>query len=504
MSALRMRSVPLRTLASFLTILGSAAGQCVELQHLRDSAGAPGDYFGHSTAARGGVAVFGAVLDSTTTALQVGSATVFREGPTEWFEQDKLEPTDGAAGDFFGWAVATDGTRVVVGAVTHDSAAGDAGAVYVYEFDGSHWVLEAKLTAGDAAAFDYFGYSVSVSGDVLVAGAPGCDLGGTDRGAVYVYRHDSSSGWTFEQKITATDVSNLDGFGQSVSVDGERILVGSPGKDRSGLPDAGQAYVFERIAGTWTEVQALIASDAQPSDLFGRAVSLRGTLAAIGAPDADPRGISSGAAYVFRHDGTSFLQDAKFSPPETQANARFGAAVATDGASVLVGAPLFHLPAIDTGAAWSFVQRALQWSQDQRLQESDGTSYANVGTSVALDGNRAFAGAIRSHDSGSGLVFRVAEFALIADPDSVFQGDPITFTAIPGTPGGIVLFCLYELNGKFSFLPLIRSSFGADCAYRLSTTTPSGLSGITAGFAALKFDGFGKVVQSNVEAVTFQ
>src|SRR5262249_6828386 len=142
--------------------------------------------------------------------IDAGAAYVFKFDGTQWVQKQKLTASDGAQSDNFGVSVAIDGNVILVGSYHADSPAVDAGAAYVFRFNGTTWVEEAKLTASDAAAGDAFGRAVAVKDDVTAVGAPLDDLtSGTDAGSVYVYRYKGSILlWQEEQKLPASDGTN--------------------------------------------------------------------------------------------------------------------------------------------------------------------------------------------------------------------------------------------------------------------------------------------------------
>jgi len=114
----------------------------------------------------------------------------------------------------------------------------------------------------------------------------------------------SGTTWTQEQKITASDGAERDFFGSSVSISGDTAIVGAFFNADAGLV-SGSAYIFERDAlGNWVEVSKLTASDATLQGQFGRSVSISGDTAIVGARGDDSAcpselGCNSGAAYVF-------------------------------------------------------------------------------------------------------------------------------------------------------------------------------------------------------------
>ncbi|MEM8488461.1 MAG: T9SS type A sorting domain-containing protein, partial [Bacteroidota bacterium] len=166
-----------------------------------------------------------------------------------------------------------------------------------FDFDGSSWTETEKLTASDGAVSDQFGYSVSLSGDRALIGVLLDDDNGSDSGSAYVFDFDGTS-WTETQKLTASDGAVSDQFGRSVSLSGDRALIGAVLDDDNGL-SSGSAYVFDFDGSSWTETEKLTASDGAVSDQFGYSVSLSGDRALIGAFGDDDNGSDSGSAYVF-------------------------------------------------------------------------------------------------------------------------------------------------------------------------------------------------------------
>lgn len=154
----------------------------------------------------------------------------------------------------------------------------------------------AKLTASDGAAADRFGYRVGISGDTAVVGLR-YDNNGVDSGSAYIYVR-SGANWTEQQKLTASDATPRDFFGEAVAISGDTAIVGAYGDDDN-VADSGSAYIYERSGTTWTEQAKLTASDATSTDLFGSSVAISGDTAIVGAQFDDDDGNNSGSAYIF-------------------------------------------------------------------------------------------------------------------------------------------------------------------------------------------------------------
>src|SRR3990172_1568973 len=214
--------------------------------------------------------------------------------------ETKLTAADAAAGDLFGWSVAVSGVTAVVGVPYDDDAGTGAGSAYVFVRSGTAWSQQAKLIAADAAADDLFGWSVGISGETVVVGAPGDDDAGTGAGSAYVFVR-SGAAWSEQAKLTAADAAAFDEFGSSVGISGLTVVVGSPGDDDAGT-GAGSAYVFVRSgASAWSQQAKLTAADAAAGDCFGSSVGISGETVVVGAPrDNDAAaGTDAGSAYVF-------------------------------------------------------------------------------------------------------------------------------------------------------------------------------------------------------------
>ena len=167
-------------------------------------------------------------------------------------------------------SVAISGDTVVIGALFDDGAAGfEQGSAYVFVRSGGVWSQQQKLEASDAAAGDVFGISVAISGDTVVVGAWLDDgAAGVDQGSAYVFVR-SGGVWSQQQKLEASDAGAGDGFGLSVAISGDTVVISAVFDDGPAGADQGSAYVFVRSGGVWSQQQKLEASDAGAGDLFG-------------------------------------------------------------------------------------------------------------------------------------------------------------------------------------------------------------------------------------------
>jgi len=255
-----------------------------QLFKLTPSDGASSDYFGDSVGIDGNYAVVGTKSDDDN-GSESGSAYVFNV--TTGAQLFKLTPSDGASYSWFGKSVSVSGNYAVIGAGYGSSI----GSAYVFNVTTGAQLF--KLTPSDGASSDGFGISVSVSGNYAVIGSPGDDDNGSNSGSAYVF-NVTTGAQLF--KLTPSDGESGDWFGNSVSVDGNYAVVGVYNSDDNGS-NSGSAYVFNITTGA--QLFKLTASDGAGGDLFGNSVDIDGNYAVIGSPSDDDNGSNSGSAYIF-------------------------------------------------------------------------------------------------------------------------------------------------------------------------------------------------------------
>ncbi len=435
------------------------------------------DRFGASVAVSGDTVVVGANLeDSSLTGINrtpneaapdSGAAYVFVRGGADWSQQAYVKPTPippsgagPAAFDQFGASVAVSGDTVVIGAPLEDSSttgvnsipnesAEDAGAAYVFVRDGGGaWSQQAYLKAHQVTAEDYFGGSVSVSGDTVVVGARNEDSSTSginstpnesagNAGAAYVFVRDGGGVWSQQAYLKAHQMTADDQFGISVAVSGDTVVIGAPWEDSStpgvnstpneSMEASGAAYVFVRSGTDWTQQAYLKASHPGSEDEFGTSVSVSGDTAVIGAysedsfisginstPKKGSSGSASGAAYVFVRNGTTWSQQAYLKAHQVTDGDAFGLYVAVDGDTVVVGAPyedsgttgVNSTPdesVADAGAAYVFVRSGTIWSQQAYLKAQQVTTDDRFGAVVAVSGDTIVVGALFEDSATTGI-----------------------------------------------------------------------------------------------------
>jgi hypothetical protein len=358
-----------------------------EIQKLLASDGAQGDNFGISISLDGNSVVIGAYRDNSYR----GAAYVFVRSGTTWTQQAKLTASDGVDGDEFGCSVSLDGDYVVIGAASVDLY---RGAAYIFVRSGTIWMQQAKLTASDGVEWDFFGESVSLSGDTVVIGAGQLLNSGT--GAAYVFTRVGTT-WTQQAKLTASDGASENWFGFSVSLDGDSAIIGAIYANYKGA-----AYIFTRSGTTWTQQAKLTASDGESGDEFGFSVSLDGDSVAVGADCDKDNGYDSGSSYIFTRSGITWTQQTKLTASDGATSDAFGSSVSLSGDSVVIGAN--QMDNSGNGAAYIFTRSGTTWTQQAKLTASDGASENRFGFSVSLDDNSIVIGAF-GYDSYRGAAY---------------------------------------------------------------------------------------------------
>ena len=294
----------------------------------------------------------------------------------------------------FGYSVAIHERTIVIGAPFEDSDAtgvnGDeantnaanSGAAYVFFRVGDSWEQQAYLKASNTETLNSFGNSVAIEGDTLVVGAQfesspsqGVNAdqigsGAYASGAVYVFERNGTS-WAQTSFVKSSNSEAGDNFAESLVISGERFVVGAWGEDSDATgvggnrddndaPNSGAAYVFRREAGSWVEEAYLKSSNTEAGDFFGRRVDISQDLIVVGAHGED-----SSATGV---DGSE-----------------------SDNA------------AFRSGAAYIFRRGVAGWTQEAYLKASNSEAQDHFGSAVAIDGDTVLIGAPDEDSQAAGV-----------------------------------------------------------------------------------------------------
>lgn len=453
---------------------------------------APSDKFGSSVSLRGDYAIVGAPGD-TTRGPDAGAAYVFIRKQTGWVLQAKLIPSDGEPEDLFGFSVAMDGDTAIIGSHRSNLSGADAGSAYIFVRSGTDWIQQARLIADDANEFEWFGYAVAISADTAIVGAIRSNTTGKDSGAAYIFVRNGGL-WLQQAKLVGDNTEPRDNFGFSVAVSGNVVVVGSPnntstgsayifereGADwiqrrnrvrlrmfpydprgkgliqssasgfghsvaitgkriiigskstKIGTAAVGSAYIFVPDEGTfWKQSEQLVASNGKRDDKFGAAVDIGEDFLIVGAPSHSAGGPDSGVSYVFAHDEDGWTQRGILVDDDTAIDDRFGGAVSISGNTAIVGAQENDDAGSNAGAAYVFVRQGTNWALQAKLFSNAATSGELFGCAVSMSGDIALIGARGNDDNGpsagAAYIFMrqganwIQSAKLIADDTSMFD-----------------------------------------------------------------------------------
>jgi hypothetical protein len=371
------------------------------------------DHFGTSVCIAGDYAVAGAPGDNE----RAGSAYVFARTGSTWVQQAKLMHSDPAEGDNFGASVSISSDYIIVGAPKDDN---DSGSAYIFAKPASGWTDMTETAKLTGLGYNNFGSSVSISGNFAIVGAPWNNDQGSRSGKVYLFEKPAT-GWTDmteTAKLTANDGASYDYFGSNVAISGDTIVVSAFGNDDNGS-GSGSAYIFEKPATGWTdmvETAKLTASDASSGDTFGNSVSIAGDSVIIGAHQDDDNGTDSGAAYIFEKPitgWTDMTETAKLTASDASSGDTFGNSVSIAEDKAIVGSINDDSNGTDSGSAYIFEKPASGWTdmvETTKVVPIDGSESDNFGRSVSISSDFAIVGSegdIPQGATGSAYIYNL-------------------------------------------------------------------------------------------------
>lgn len=388
-------------------------------------------------------------------------------------------------GDLFGFSLAVSDSTMVIGAPSEDSnstgtngnqknnSGYNSGAVYVFTKVGDDWRQQAYLKSSNSGLNDSFGYSVSIFEDTIVVGAPNEDSNSTtvngsqnndkawDSGAVYIFTREKGV-WRQKSYLKAPNAGFGDGFGTSVSINGNNLVVGAPYEDGDFInkygeelldkkSDAGAAYIFNKSGEDWVFQKHVYASNANPGDNFGHAVAIEGNRIVIGAdkeggngkgiiPNQDDNSkLGAGAAYVFELQGNTWSQTKYLKASNADKYDRFGYSVSIAADNIAIGAIgessccivnenlQYNNFVPNSGAVYVFNSSSGSWIQKAYLKASNTSAQYFFGHSVSISKDKlvvgspqeaSFATGVNGNDSNSFAGYSGASFIYTKSGDS--------------------------------------------------------------------------------------
>ncbi len=342
-----------------------------------------------------------------------------------------------------------------------DQSAKNAGAVYIFARNGVTWSQQAYLKASNTDSNDFFGGSVALSADgsSLVVGAPQEDSSSAgvngdqgdnsvvDSGAAYVFVRGGAT-WTQQAYLKATSPKNTDVFGRAVTIsaDGNTVGVAAPYDTEA----RGAVYVFTRKGSAWGAPKRITASNPDPGDEFGVALSLAGdgqtlvvgahleksSATTINGPENSNTTIDAGAAYVFIKEGDEWTKQAYLKASDSAGGHNFGAAVsaAFNGDLVAVGAPWANGKNLaDNGAVYLFARAGATWTQAHLITASAPKSNDLFGYSVSLSSDGTFLVAGLRRAAQNPTASQAGAIQAFRSDGSAWYPDTVLFASNPGS-----------------------------------------------------------------------
>ena len=308
------------------------ATQWVEQQHILPGDDRSDPNYGFSVAVSNNTLAFSGPKSrgiGNPTNRERGAISIYNRSGSTWSLYGEILG-GGTTGDEFGYDVAMDNNILVVTARGLEQA-------NVWIRSAGTWSGDAQLTASDQTTGDNFGHSVAISGNTAVIGAPNREVTGTDRGAAYVFFRNATS-WVQQQILTASDASDNDQFGYSVDISDDTIIVGAPFNDVGANTEQGSAYIFTRTGSTWSQQQQIDANDGEADERFGLSVAVDGDVAYVGGNNVV--GALRGDVYKFVRVGSTWEQTQQLSTVVTTETSMGTTSIATANGFIVAGQPL--------------------------------------------------------------------------------------------------------------------------------------------------------------------
>ncbi len=311
----------------------------------------------------------------------------------QWLDtenQTKITDPAPAVEAEFGYSVAISDQYAVAGAPGDVPNGNDAGHAAIINFDdGSSFSFDGN----DTTTGDWFGFAVDIDANIVVVSAIGDN---SETGSVYLFQCNDTN-YNEITKFSAPDSAAGDWFGYSLAIDANNIIVGAVGNDQ-GASNAGAAYIFNAAE---QSLRKLTAFDAAENDKFGYAVDISGDYAIIGATRDDDNGSSSGSVYIYKRSGLEWLHQIKITTSEAAPDDWFGYSVAIDGEYAAVGAIYDDNANSNSGAVYILKRTDDVWALHSTILAFDGAALDRFGYSVSIDGDLCVISAVRDDDSAN-------------------------------------------------------------------------------------------------------
>jgi hypothetical protein len=404
-----------------------------------------------------------------------GRVYIYELSGSTWSQHadSPIEASDPQDGALFGKSLALRSSPSQANAIIGAPGFSGEGKAYVFDWDNGsdNWVEDETFT-GDADT-SHFGFSVSLnnwdntaSHHIYAVGAYGDTEGGLpNAGAVYTYR-DESSGFPLLEKITPSDAIADHNFGESISLRNRDLLISADGDADNGV-GSGAAYLYRFDGSSWNFIRKFAASDAAAGDSFGQSVTIQGERYFISADEASPLGMNGGILYQYEQINGSWYER-KFISDQGTSDARLGQRFAISGDIVVVGAPWDSEDGTDAGAAYIY---DLKTMARQHITHP-ATSSGEFGNQCDIDGNFA---AITDRNGGGIVLYERNTGGNWAHLQTV-NPNPSAFYMAPNLRDDVLVFGDEEYNSDQGAMYVYRRD-GTSYAQEDFITYSSGTTG---------------------------
>lgn len=355
-----------------------------DLNEVNRSASNNHEHYGWSMAMDENWLVIGSPHSETDDGADAGKVIIYQKDGDGWAEFQVLVDADGNSFQNFGFSVDMQATVLVIGAIGTFQHGPFTGRAYVYEFDGSQWTLTNSIEAPDGAAGQYFGHDVATNGNRIVVGAIKADGAETGSGAVYDFGK-AGSAWTFGNKLMADDGKTNDNFGYAVDInDAGKVVVGAPNQTDF-IDKSGAAYVFSFDGNTHSQMTRLKAFNRTEKDFLGTSVAINNNHVVAGAFLADGFTNNTGAAFYFTEENGNWVEKQQIANLGSELNDYFGKSIAMSDYRLFIGAPKANTETgFDVGRGYYYELEGGLWQLKQVFEDPEATDHNYFGASVVL------------------------------------------------------------------------------------------------------------------------
>ncbi len=445
--------------------------------------GQQGDEFGYSVTINQGRIVIGA-RESSSGGNRFGAAYVFDydDSNDEWTQVQTLLASDGDRVDEFGAAISQYEDTIIIGAPNY-RLNGYRGQVYVFKLVGSEWVEQSKIPG-----LGSFGNKVAINETQMVVSAYGESLESVNRvGSVYIFEFNGSD-WVLEQKLNASDPAENNYFGSSIDLDKGMLAIGADKDGNSTNADgAGAVYLFIKEKGVWEQSQKLIAPNEQHFNKFGSHVQIDSNKIFVSSVSDEALGQFGGHVHVFEQHGLNWVQSIDLGPVTGSDDNEQNFALAADNNELLIGASGDDTVDDEAGSFSSFSFDNIQWIENDKVNMALGSARNYYGNTTKIEADHMMIGSYGDDQVGreSGAVYSykfsngewIQEAKIYAENPNPYQsfgyaidindlraiiGAP-SFDVITNDPGSAYIY--NYTNGNWVYETKITASDGVDDDY---------------------------------------